>query len=81
MNKKLGKIFWPGLWVYFTAMVLFVAGAVPNKQKDSIIAVNLSNILNILSSLNLFRNITSIYCTTNMQKIKRFCRKFEVKFS
>ena len=28
MNKKLGKTFWPGLWVYFTAMALFVIGAV-----------------------------------------------------
>ena len=28
MNKKLSKALWPGLWVYFSAMVLFVAGAV-----------------------------------------------------
>ncbi|MBQ9930213.1 MAG: DHH family phosphoesterase [Oscillospiraceae bacterium] len=28
MNKKLEKAFWPGLWVYFAAMVLFVIGAV-----------------------------------------------------
>ena len=26
MNKKLGKTFWPGLWVYFTVMALFVVG-------------------------------------------------------
>jgi c-di-AMP phosphodiesterase-like protein len=28
LNKKLGKTFWPGLWVYFAAMALFVVGAV-----------------------------------------------------
>ena len=28
MNKKLGKAFWPGLWVYFAALVLCVIGAV-----------------------------------------------------
>jgi len=28
MNKKLGKTFWPGLWVYFAVMALFVGGAV-----------------------------------------------------
>ena len=27
MNKKLGRLFWPGLWVYFTVMVLFAAAA------------------------------------------------------
>ncbi len=27
MNKKLGKTFWPGLWVYFTAIMLFIIGA------------------------------------------------------
>ena len=27
MNKKLGRLFWPGLWVYFTVMVLFSAAA------------------------------------------------------
>ena len=28
MNKKLAKVLWPGLWVYFAAMALFIAGAV-----------------------------------------------------
>ena len=28
MNKKLGKAFWPGLWVYFAVMAGFVVGAV-----------------------------------------------------
>ena len=28
MNKKLGRLFWPGLWIYFGVMVAFVAGAV-----------------------------------------------------
>ena len=27
MNKKLGRLFWPGLWVYFTVMVVFSAAA------------------------------------------------------
>ena len=32
MNKKLGRLFWPGLWVYFTVMTGFVAAAVLTKQ-------------------------------------------------
>ena len=32
MNKKLGRLFWPGLWVYFTIMTGFVAAAVITKQ-------------------------------------------------
>ena len=32
MNKKLGRLFWPGLWVYFTIMIGFVAAAVITKQ-------------------------------------------------
>ena len=27
MNKKLGRLFWPGLWVYFAVMALFVIAA------------------------------------------------------
>ena len=27
MNKKLGRLFWPGLWVYFTVMAAFVVAA------------------------------------------------------
>ena len=27
MNKKLGRLFWPGLWVYLSVMVLFVVAA------------------------------------------------------
>ena len=27
MNKKLGRLFWPGLWVFFTVMVGFVVAA------------------------------------------------------
>ena len=32
MNKKLARLFWPGLWVYFTIMIGFVAAAVITKQ-------------------------------------------------
>ena len=32
MNKKLGRLFWPGLWVYFAVMTGFVAAAVLTKQ-------------------------------------------------
>ena len=28
VNKKLGRLFWPGLWIYFGVMAAFVAGAV-----------------------------------------------------
>ncbi len=28
MNKKLGRLFWPGLWVFFAAMLAFVAAAI-----------------------------------------------------
>ena len=27
MNKKLGRLLWPGLWVFFTAMVGFTVAA------------------------------------------------------
>ncbi len=27
MNKKLGRLFWPGLWVYFAVMAVFVVAA------------------------------------------------------
>ena len=27
MNKKLGRLFWPGLWVYFVVMAAFVVAA------------------------------------------------------
>ena len=32
MNKKLGRMFWPGLWVYFTVMAGFVAAAILTKN-------------------------------------------------
>ena len=32
MNKKLGRQFWPGLWVYFTVMVGFVIAAIWSEQ-------------------------------------------------
>ena len=27
MNKKLGRLFWPGLWAYFTVMIAFAVAA------------------------------------------------------
>jgi len=32
MNKKLGRLFWPGLWVYFTVMVGFAVAAALMEQ-------------------------------------------------
>ena len=32
MNKKLGRLFWPGLWVYFAVMAGFVVAAVLTNQ-------------------------------------------------
>lgn len=32
MNKKLGRLFWPGLWMYFIVMVAFVATALVLEQ-------------------------------------------------
>ena len=32
MNKKLGRLLWPGLWVFFTVMVGFVVAAVATKN-------------------------------------------------
>ena len=32
MNKKLGRMFWPGLWAYFTVTIGFVVAAVLLKQ-------------------------------------------------
>ncbi len=32
MNKKLGRLFWPGLWVYFSVMAVFVVAAVVMQQ-------------------------------------------------
>ena len=32
MNKKLGRLFWPGLWVYFAVMAGFVVAAVLTEQ-------------------------------------------------
>ena len=32
MNKKLGRLFWPGLWVYFTVMIGFVVAAIWSEQ-------------------------------------------------
>ena len=32
MKKKLGRLFWPGLWVYFAIMVVFAAAALLTKN-------------------------------------------------
>ena len=32
MNKKLGRQFWPGLWVYFTVLIGFVIAAIWAEQ-------------------------------------------------
>jgi len=32
MNKKLGRMLWPGLWVFFAAMILFAAAALLLEQ-------------------------------------------------
>jgi len=32
MNKKLRRLMWPGLWVYFAVMILFVAAAIWQEQ-------------------------------------------------
>ena len=32
MKKKLGRLFWPGLWVYFSVMLIFIVAAAVTEQ-------------------------------------------------
>lgn len=32
MKKKLGRLFWPGLWVYFSVMALFIIATIAMGQ-------------------------------------------------
>ena len=61
MNKKLGRLFWPGLWVYFSAMALFtVIAALTQHYMVALAEFSVSVFVLIFYALNRSRRRSAV---------------------